>query len=396
MLIRLAVLCLLAAVFPACDNEASLQTQNNSPSNNPTGKNNPSNNPNNGPNNVVNNTTTPGTNNPTTGPNNPGNNVEPDLYDTTPDPDNRDYVGTIPPFTGNGAVEQFVYDMTVASCQRWAECKDNINALAVAAGQGYRNVGDCVQDLLNRSPLPGFSQAVAEDRAQFFEEEVSICLIFIGSFACEEISHLLRSPRSQVQDCQSALFGLTGQDETCLSEADCTTGLVCSRIFADDCSGTCQISGPQPTLCGQPLVECGANQYCDFGSFSCTNVVPSGGACTNDEMCGPIGFCRDGNCAPRKYGYQAGQSCNFYSNICAMGLNCNPVDGLIENGECGELSGPGERCAGDTDCRYDTRCSGGTCVAKLDTGACSANSACLSNVCTSENSCVSSTAACNP
>lgn len=399
MKIQLSVILLvLSASVWGCDNEANLLSNNRpGPENND--NNPPDNNPDNNTTGMLNNTTgmtnnTTGPNNPTTNNISPNNETDPEIYDEDPGADTRDLTGDIPAFAGTGPVEQFAYDMMVAACERWVSCDGERDAFLVSLSHGISNVGECVEWSLARNPLDGFSRAVAEEKAQFLPDDAPLCATRIAEHSCDDLERLLDSPRAVVQACQDAYFGLTGLDGICASNAECTAELKCSKAFVSGCSGVCQDSTKLEVLCGVTLEPCAPNQYC-AGGTTCTDILGEGEACETFDECGPDGFCRAGVCAPKKYGFQAGQSCNLFSNICALGLNCDVDAGDGVQGTCAEYRGAGEPCASEFDCNYETFCSNdGMCEPKVDTGSCDNPAECLSGVCTTEGQCLSSSQAC--
>ena len=443
-----AFVCLVACG----DNKAALISNNVSNTNNT----NPNNTVNNGSNNTTNNgttsnnTTNNGTNNNT---NNPTNNVVEDIYDTVPAEDLRDYDGTIPAKPVSDPVEIFVYDMVEAFCEKVVTCRTdyfvaskiiqsgvgtkgdcmqnffNRNPIAgysasVADGRsqffpdeiafcekvvtcrtdyfvaskviqsGVGTKGDCMQSFFNRNPIAGYSAAVADGRSQFFPDEIPFCDLAIGNAQCGEISAAFVSPRLVFQACEDVLTGLSGLDNECFSNADCAAGTYCSLGLGNTCGGVCSELPALDVYCGVGGdVKCEYTEYCDLTDFQCKTYVASGGACTDSSQCITGNWCHDEVCAPIKFGYQLGQPCNYFSNLCSMGLYC---DADFENGTCAEIATAGEACRAVSDCSYDTRCDGMNCVQKTDEGACTFSDDCLSAACQNDGVCMSPTAACVP
>ncbi len=384
-----AFVCLVACG----DNKAALISNNVSNTNNT----NPNNTVNNGSNNTTNNgttsnnTTNNGTNNNT---NNPTNNVVEDIYDTVPAEDLRDYDGTIPAKPVSDPVEIFVYDMVEAFCEKVVTCRTDYFVASKVIQSGVGTKGDCMQSFFNRNPIAGYSAAVADGRSQFFPDEIPFCDLAIGNAQCGEISAAFVSPRLVFQACEDVLTGLSGLDNECFSNADCAAGTYCSLGLGNTCGGVCSELPALDVYCGVGGdVKCEYTEYCDLTDFQCKTYVASGGACTDSSQCITGNWCHDEVCAPIKFGYQLGQPCNYFSNLCSMGLYC---DTDFQNGTCAEIATAGEACRAVSDCSYDTRCDGMNCVQKTDEGACTFSDDCLSAACQNDGVCMSPTAACVP
>jgi hypothetical protein len=385
-----ALVCLVACG----DNKAAL-ISNNVVSN--TNNTNPNNIVNNGSNNATNNgttsnnTTNNGTNN---NPNNTTNNVVEDIYDTAPAEDLRDYDGVIPPKPASDPVEIFVYDMVDAFCEKVVTCRTDYFVASKVIQSGMGTKGDCMQNFFNRNPIAGYSASVADGRSQFFPDEIPFCELAIGNAQCGEISAAFESPRLVFQACSDVLTGLSGMDDECFSNADCAAGTFCSLGLGDTCGGVCAEPSALDVYCGAGGdVKCEYTEYCDLGDFQCKTYVASGGACTDSSQCITGNWCHDEACAPIKFGYQVGQPCNYFSNLCSMGLYCEADFG---NGTCAEIASAGEACRALSDCSYETRCDGTNCVQKTDEGACTFSDDCLSAACQNDGVCMSPTAACVP
>ena len=384
-----AFVCLVACG----DNKAALISNNVSNTNNT----NPTNTVNNGSNNATNNgttsnnTTNNGTNNNT---NNTTNNVVEDIYDTVPAEDLRDYDGTIPAKPVSDPVEIFVYDMVEAFCEKVVTCRTDYFVASKVIQSGVGTKGDCMQSFFNRNPIAGYSAAVADGRSQFFPDEIPFCDLAIGNAQCGEISAAFVSPRLVFQACEDVLTGLSGLDNECFSNADCAAGTYCSLGLGNTCGGVCSELPALDVYCGVGGdVKCEYTEYCDLTDFQCKTYVASGGACTDSSQCITGNWCHDEVCAPIKFGYQLGQPCNYFSNLCSMGLYC---DTDFQNGTCAEIATAGEACRAVSDCSYDTRCDGMNCVQKTDEGACTFSDDCLSAACQNDGVCMSPTAACVP
>jgi len=384
-----AFVCLVACG----DNKAALISNNVSNTNNT----NPNNTVNNGSNNATNNgttsnnTTNNGTNNNT---NNTTNNVVEDIYDTVPAEDLRDYDGTIPAKPVSDPVEIFVYDMVEAFCEKVVTCRTDYFVASKVIQSGVGTKGDCMQSFFNRNPIAGYSAAVADGRSQFFPDEIPFCDLAIGNAQCGEISAAFVSPRLVFQACEDVLTGLSGLDNECFSNADCAAGTYCSLGLGNTCGGVCSELPALDVYCGVGGdVKCEYTEYCDLTDFQCKTYVASGGACTDSSQCITGNWCHDEVCAPIKFGYQLGQPCNYFSNLCSMGLYC---DTDFQNGTCAEIATAGEACRAVSDCSYDTRCDGMNCVQKTDEGACTFSDDCLSAACQNDGVCMSPTAACVP
>ena len=384
-----AFVCLVACG----DNKAALISNNVSNTNNT----NPNNTVNNGSNNTTNNgttsnnTTNNGTNNNT---NNTTNNVVEDIYDTVPAEDLRDYDGTIPAKPVSDPVEIFVYDMVEAFCEKVVTCRTDYFVASKVIQSGVGTKGDCMQSFFNRNPIAGYSAAVADGRSQFFPDEIPFCDLAIGNAQCGEISAAFVSPRLVFQACEDVLTGLSGLDNECFSNADCAAGTYCSLGLGNTCGGVCSELPALDVYCGVGGdVKCEYTEYCDLTDFQCKTYVASGGACTDSSQCITGNWCHDEVCAPIKFGYQLGQPCNYFSNLCSMGLYC---DTDFQNGTCAEIATAGEACRAVSDCSYDTRCDGMNCVQKTDEGACTFSDDCLSAACQNDGVCMSPTAACVP
>ncbi len=384
-----ALVCLVACG----DNKAALISNNVSNTNNT----NPNNAVNNGSNNATNNgttsnnTTNNGTNN---NPNNTTNNLVEDIYDTVQDEDLRDYDGVIPPKPTSDPVEIFVYDMVDAFCEKVVTCRTDYFVATKVVQSGMRTKGDCMQNFFNRNPIAGYSAAVTDGRSQFFPDEIPFCDLAIGNAQCGEISAAFESPRMVFQACEDVLTGLAGLDDECFSNADCAAGTYCSLGLGNTCGGVCSEPPAFDVYCGAGGdVKCEFTEYCDLTDFQCKTYVASGGACTDSGQCITGNWCHDEACAPIKFGYQLGQPCNYFSNLCSMGLYC---DADFANGTCAEIATVGESCRALSDCSYDTRCDGTTCVQKSDEGACTFSDDCLSAACQNDGVCMSPTTACVP
>lgn len=375
----------------ACgDNKASF-VNNDSPNNGTTANSN----------NVSTNTGSNGSNNGSTGTNASNNSTThettnmttgvDDIYDTMPEPDNRDYDGDIPTRPAD-QVEAFVYDMVEAYCEKVVICRTDYIVAQSLLQRGIANKGDCMRDFFNRNPLVGYSNSVATGRSQFFVDDAPFCATQIASSTCGEVAAAYDSPRAFFQACQDGLTGLYGLYDPCGSNADCAAGSYCKLGVGTTCDGICV----EPTLpevyCGESgTVRCAEDEYCDYNDFACKTYRAVGESCSESYQCDLGNFCHDGTCAPIKLGYQLGQNCNYYSNLCSMGLFCDTSNG---NGVCEELREVTQPCEALSDCVYEARCDGQVCVAKLDEGLCSFSSDCLSAQCQEDGQCLSTTSAC--
>lgn len=99
----------------------------------------------------------------------------------------------------------------------------------------------------------------------------------------------------QRPDVSCTLIGLIPSGTPCETEAECAIGQLCSSEPPSECGDI--VTGCVPT-CGGDF-DCGAGQFCDFGSGLCSNTepegLPIGAACTpprtDDDVDPCQGFC---------------------------------------------------------------------------------------------------------
>ncbi len=377
---RYGILCLMVLFALACsDNEANLVNANNGGDNNTANNENNENNATNNTNNGNNQNNTNNTNNQNNTTNNVGNNSTPDIYDTEPEADDRDYEGTIP-MRPSGEVEGFVHDMYVAHCTRIFECRDNPNTFTRLNVNRVGTVGECVARLVAEDDPGRFADAVTNGRASFDSNVTAQCISDLEMQDCVRAAIAFDAPRSQSQACQNALTGNVGNRDACLSNADCGIGTFCNNNFADVCAGSCRNNDPSGEGCGD--TTCTLDEYCNVGTMQCETWNVEGDACNDFEKCDIGFFCNEGTCSPTKFLYQEGQPCNLFSNLCAPGLWCD-IGSLDDAGTCVARVGEGDECVFGDECPYDQYCNE-VCIAKSDSGACTFSSDCLSDVCSSD------------
>ena len=394
---RASVAAVVVFMFACGDNKASLINNNGNTPNNANNANNANNTT--GSNNTTgtNNNTTSNNSNNTTGTNNTtGNNANntTDIYDIDPEADDRDYDGTIPA-RPSGEVEGFVYDMAEAFCEKVVLCRGDYSVARQVLQAGIGTKGDCMQDFFNRNNPASYAESVAAGRSQFFVDDVAFCGLEIQNAGCDRIARAFVEPRVEFQACADVITGLYGPNDPCYSSADCGGVSYCQMGTGDSCDGSCVEFNEPQVYCGlEANVLCAPTEYCDSVDQTCKPYTAAGASCTSDIECIDGTFCRSGTCTAVKFNYQLGQPCNYFSNICAMGLYCDAPG--ASNGTCAELRQVGESCNTVSDCTYAGICDGGNCLGKADEGSCVFSSDCLSAACQNDSVCLSTTMACIP
>jgi hypothetical protein len=291
-------------------------------------------------------------------------------------------------------VEGFVFDLAEAFCEKVVECRTDYSVIREIQSRGLTTQSDCMRDYFNRHPLQTYSAAVLDGRSQFVSDNATACLTEVANATCEDIVGSFDSPRSVFSACQQTLSGQAGVGATCFADADCGLGATCRLGTSETCAGTCEVKILLAETCGpNGAIRCAANEYCDEEISACLALGGTGAPCEDDLECEDDHFCREGVCAPVRLGYQVGQPCNEFSNLCAMGLYCQAE---IGDGVCAELASVGESCRLMSDCRFDASCDGVSCQAKVDEGTCESSVDCLSGVCLADSTCVGTALACVP
>lgn len=178
--------------------------------------------------------------------------------------------------------------------------------------------------------------------------------------------------------CVANVCGQDGQCGLADGEGPCqpATGAFVCR------SGSCSVGGacrPASTAGCAVDMDCGANEYCAFDSFTCAVKLPSGLAIPSDGL-------HDGLCSPENATAvcQSG-ACNAATNTCAsendVACTANAecvVNVCGSNGECGIARGDGvcsenapERCQTGRCSELGDRCidEQGGCVVDADCGS---------------------------
>ncbi len=349
---------------------------------------------NNTPNNVTNNASNNGTNGETGGNNEVDDNNSVVLNNATPTPDNRDYLGTLPT-RPVGEVQGFVFDMGQAYCERLVECRTDSRVLRFANARQIATVGDCVADFVARLSPAAFDEAVVSTRRAFVAANAQSCLGAIPGLACGDVAAGYEGPGVIIESCRTAFDG-DGRDlADCTSNADCLTGLYCDRNIDEGCAGACVPGYVETVVCGDPAVQCGDDSYCDQETQKCVPAPAAGQACGQEGICVANHFCYDDICTASVLGFQAGQSCDRISSLCALGLFCDIDES--NTGTCKELGEAGATCNSDIlpgGCAASSYCNGGSCAAKSASAQCSSSDECLGGWCAPDG-CVDTTLACS-
>lgn len=311
------------------------------------------------------------------------------ILDGTPLPDERDYTGELPerPET---EVSAALYDIGVAYCERMIECRTTAETVRFATGKGITNVGLCVEAFMARHAAPHYESSVA-DGVTFNATAVAACQTALGQYSCTELLPAWEAPDNFVTTCQDVFAGTGAQGTTCGSTADCAASHYCDRSLANGCLGQCEPIIDFRSICsGTPCAE---GQICNE-SGQCSDPPGQGQPCGVEDICATNLFCdNDSICQPMTLGFQAGQACDYSTNVCAMGLVC--VFDQSGRSACIEPTDDGA-CLLDelpSACIATAHCVENDCKAKRDAGACSYDEECTSGWCVN-GTCVDPTETC--
>jgi hypothetical protein len=236
------------------------------------------------------------------------------------------------------SIEELPAKYAEAICQVFTTCAGDLYAI-------YRPGEDCVKDftVTVEEGLATLPNAVDAGRVKYRGTKVQDCLDEIAAGDCEALSQ--REPES----CKLALEGTVEEGGDCTLDAECSGDQYCK--LAESCPGTCA-----------PYEQAGG---------ACT----SSDNCVSGLVCGETRHC----VAPS----QEGEACEQGEPKCADGLlclgqdsaqkipgSCYPIDAAL-SGKAGDTcSFDGHLCAAAYSCEITTVTPlGGTCVAKVDSGA---------------------------
>jgi len=311
------------------------------------------------------------------------------ILDGTPMPDNRDYVGTLPaPPTGD--VESAIYEIGKAYCERLVECRNNADVVRFATAQGLTNVSTCLQSTLWRSS-PEQARGSVEAGVIFDSNAMASCIQSLSSLDCGSTITSWDAPENATVSCQSVFAGTGSNASDCTSTVECSGAQYCDRYQGLGCGGRCENLRDNRSTCGG--VTCPSGQICDEND-SCTNLPTQGSACGVEELCATNHYCDDDEtCQAVTLGFQAGQTCDFATNICAFGMNC-----WLDSSGIGRCHEPQSSTACFSDqlpsgCTVDTFCDAGQCRPRKTSGSCQLARECQSDWCV-DGTCVNPSVVC--
>lgn len=310
-----------------------------------------------------------------------------------PEPNQRDYMGTLPP-RPTGEVEGFVFDMGKAFCERLVECRTDSRVARFANARQITTIGACVQDFLYRMSPASFQSSVDAGDRTFNASKGATCVTQLAGIACGDISAGYEGPGVILTSCGEAFDGDGRELADCVSNADCLPGLYCDRSIDSGCAGACMYGYVQTVICGDPVMNCTIDQFCDPVDLTCKPLPNTGEPCGPEGICAPNNFCFQDVCTANVVGYQAGQACDRVSALCALGLFCDADESDV--GTCKELAPAGSACntaLWPGGCDASSYCKNGTCAPRIASGDCTSSDECLSGWCTSAG-CVDGSVAC--
>lgn len=311
------------------------------------------------------------------------------ILEGTPLPDNRDYVGTLPA-SPTGDVEVAVFEIGKAYCERLTECRTNADVARFATSQGITDVGTCLQSYLWRSS-PEQARGSVTTGVVFDATSLDSCTQSLSSLECSGLIPSWEAPENATPACQSVFAGTAPNGSACASNADCRGAQFCDRYQGSGCAGRCENLRDDRATCNS--ITCLSGQICDINN-ACADLPEQGETCGVEDLCATNHYCDDeGVCQETTLGFQAGQTCDFSTNICAFGMNC-----WLEPNGIGRCHEPQDDAACFSDqlpsgCTVDTYCDAGECTARKPSGPCQAGRECLSDWCV-DGTCVNSSAAC--
>lgn len=319
--------------------------------------------------------------------------IDSPILEGTPAPDQRDYQGIVPE-APQGDVEGALYAIGRAFCDRLVGCRTQADVLRFATAYGITNVQTCVEDFLRRNPVAHARGSVDAGRSTL-AGNVAPCTSSISQLTCEQLIVGFDSPENTYPACQSVFNGTKGVGESCLSNIECSANHFCDRLLStNSCEGQCSPLPDFKVYCGDQV--CQDDQACDFFTDTCVDLPGVNEPCGPENLCAPNHFCNDeGLCETMTLGFQVGQSCDYATNICALGLYCN-IDstGLgrcqdpVSQGSCNSNSMP-------SGCDSSSFCNNGSCSPRKATGECEVADECQSRMCI-QNTCVDPGVACLP
>ena len=226
-----------------------------------------------------------------------------------------------------------------AFCQVFTTCAGDLYGI-------YRPGEDCLKDIsvTFEEALATLPNEVTAGRVVYHADLVQKCLDEIAAGGCDTLAN--REPAS----CKQAIEGTVKLDGDCTLDADCAGEQYCK--VADKCPG------------------------------KCAPYEQAGGACVSDDNCANGLKCGDNaHCVAPS---QEGEACEQGEPKCADGLLCLGQDSTKKTpGQCytigaalaGKAGDPcsldGHLCRGGVACEITavTPTIGGTCAAKVDSGA---------------------------
>ena len=240
--------------------------------------------------------------------------------------------------TGGVTMEELPGKYAAAFCDVFATCAGDLYGIFRPGEDCLKNMNVSVDEALATLP-----NSVDAGRVKYHAEKVQKCLDEIAGGDCDTLSQ--RSPAS----CKAAVEGTVAVGGDCMLDVECS----------------------------------GAN-YCQLGGTcpgKCAPYEQAGGACLGTDNCADGLKCgSNGHCVAPS---QKGEACKQDEPECADGLLCLGDDAAQKTpGKCytldEALSGKlGDTCALDGNlCQASYACEitsvkpvGGTCVAKVDSGA---------------------------
>lgn len=153
-------------------------------------------------------------------------------------------------------------------------------------------------------------------------------------------------------------------NQPCDSVRLCKFGLQCSA------ANVCVRYGATGATCGGTGASCDRGLFCNLAtgttSGTCAAQRPSGGTCTNQEMCQSPLWCNGSTATPGVCGAKltVGATCQreYQYWACDDALYCTTVSNSAASGVCAVRKGAGASCLNSSECVSSTTCTNSVCT----------------------------------